>query len=83
MLYEVITYHDLVKKRLKRLGRWLLEQAPEGEIKPYHRYAVVMLIDQGYDTMEGASGDDWISGSQSMRAYLRGAVIAGISYNFV
>jgi ferredoxin len=37
-----------------------------------------MLIDQGYDTMEGASGDDWISGVQSMRGYLRGAEIAGI-----
>ncbi len=44
----------------------------------YHRYAVVMLIDQGYDTMEGASGDDWISGVQSMRGYLRGAEIAGV-----
>ena len=42
-------------------------------IAPYHRYAVVMLIDQGFETMEGASGDDWISGAQSMRAYLRGA----------
>jgi len=47
-------------------------------IEPYHRYAVVMLIDQEYDTMEGASGDDWISGTQSMRAYLRGAEIAGV-----
>ena len=28
--------------------------------------------------MEGASGDDWISGTQSMRAYLRGAEIAGV-----
>jgi reductive dehalogenase len=44
----------------------------------YHRYAVVMLIDQGFETMEGASGDDWISASQSMRAYLRGAEIAGL-----
>jgi hypothetical protein len=36
---------------------------PDGEpIDPYHKYAVVMLIDQGFDTMEGASGDDWISG---------------------
>ena len=52
---------------------------PDGEpIEPYHTYAVVMLIDQGYDTMEGASGDDWISGAQSMRAYLRGGEIAGI-----
>jgi ferredoxin len=37
-----------------------------------------MLIDQEFDTMEGASGDDWISGAQSMRAYLRGAEIAGV-----
>ena len=47
-------------------------------IDPYHEYAVVMLIDQGFETMEGASGDDWISASQSMRGYLRGAEIAGI-----
>jgi ferredoxin len=47
-------------------------------IEPYHPYAVVMLIDQGYETMDGASGDDWISASQSMRAYLRGAEMAGI-----
>lgn len=52
---------------------------PDGTpLEPYHRYAVVMLIDQGYDTMEGASGDDWICGAQSMRGYLRGAEIAGL-----
>ena len=53
------------------------------EIEPYHRYAVVMLVDQGYDTMEGASGDDWASGPQSMRSYLRGAEIAGIMAEFL
>jgi ferredoxin len=47
-------------------------------IDPYHPNAVVMLIDQGFETMEGASGDDWISGAQSMRAYMRGALLAGI-----
>jgi len=57
---------------------WFSHKEDGSEIKPYHRTAVVMLIDQGFDTMEGASGDDWISGSQSMRAYLRGAVIAGV-----
>jgi len=46
-------------------------------IAPYHPYAVVMLIDQGFETMEGSSGDDWVSGAQSMRAYMRGATIAG------
>lgn len=57
---------------------WFSHKEDGSEIKPYHRNAVVMLIDQGYETMEGASGDDWISGSQSMRGYLRGAVVAGI-----
>ncbi|MGA7973567.1 MAG: reductive dehalogenase domain-containing protein, partial [Pseudolabrys sp.] len=57
---------------------WFSHKEDGKEIEPYHRTAVVMLIDQGFDTMEGASGDDWISGSQSMRGYLRGAVVAGI-----
>ena len=60
---------------------WMYYSHDETEGRPidtYHRYAVVMLIDQGFETMEGASGDDWISGAQSMRAYLRGALIAGV-----
>lgn len=57
---------------------WYSHDGEGNPIAPRHRYAVVMLIDQEYDTMEGASGDDWISGTQSMRAYLRGAEIAGI-----
>ena len=57
---------------------WYSHKEDGTPIEPYHKYAVVMLIDQGFETMEGASGDDWISGAQSMRAYLRGAEIAGI-----
>lgn len=56
---------------------WYSHKEDGTPIEPYHRYAVVMLIDQEFATMEGASGDDWISGSQSMRGYLRGASIAG------
>ena len=57
---------------------WFSHGAKGEEITPYHKFAVVMLIDQEFDTMEGAAGDDWISGTQSMRAYLRGAEIAGV-----
>ncbi|NKB38540.1 MAG: Fe-S protein [Gammaproteobacteria bacterium] len=57
---------------------WYSHKEDGSEIVPYHKYAVVCLIDQGYDTLEGASGDDFISGAQSMRAYMRGALIAGI-----
>ena len=35
-------YHDVVKKRLKRVGRWLIEQAPEAEIKVFVDTAPVM-----------------------------------------
>lgn len=36
-------YHDIVKKRLKRLGRWLIEEAgPETEIKVFVDTAPVM-----------------------------------------
>jgi reductive dehalogenase len=60
---------------------WMYYSHDDTEGRPiaaYHRYAVCMLLDQGFETMEGASGDDWISASQSMRAYMRGAEIAGI-----
>jgi ferredoxin len=64
-----------------RAEPWMYYSHDEVEGKPieaYHEYAVVMLIDQGFETMDGASGDDWISASQSMRAYMRGAEIAGV-----
>jgi len=35
-------YHDIVKKRLKRVGRWLLEQAPGEQIKVFVDTAPVM-----------------------------------------
>lgn len=57
---------------------WYSHNKMGEEIEPRHRNAIVILLDQGYETMEGASGDDWVSGAQSMRAYMRGAQIAGI-----
>jgi reductive dehalogenase len=49
----------------------------------YHKSAVVAVIDQGFETMEGASGDDWVSGTQSFRAYTRGGQIAGVTAAYV
>lgn len=47
-------------------------------LEAYHPNAISIIIDQGYETMEGASGDDWISVAQSMRAYLRFSLIGGV-----
>jgi reductive dehalogenase len=57
---------------------WYSHDPTGTPITPPHDQALSVVIDQGFDTMEGASGDDWISTSQSMRAYLRFSVLGGI-----
>ncbi|MEM7545934.1 MAG: reductive dehalogenase domain-containing protein [Pseudomonadota bacterium] len=50
-----------------------------GEPLPaYHANAISVIVDQGHETMEGASGDDWVACAQSMRAYLRFSLLGGI-----
>jgi len=69
---------DLVGVGPAKPHTWYSHDDDGVEIEPYHKNAIVILTDQGYETMEGSSGDDWISGSQSMRAYLRGALMSGV-----
>ena len=57
---------------------WYSHDATGTAVTPPHDQALSMIIDQGYDTMEGSSGDDWIAVAQSMRAYLRFSVLGGI-----
>jgi reductive dehalogenase len=62
---------------------WYSHDIDGSEILPYHKYGIAILVDQGYETMEGASGDDWISAVQSMRAYLRAQITGGIVGNHI
>ncbi len=57
---------------------WYSHDATGTPINPIHDNAISMIVDQGYETMEGASGDDWISVAQSMRAYLRFSLLGGV-----
>jgi reductive dehalogenase len=57
---------------------WYSHDAAGAPIDPPHEQAISMIVDQGYETMEGASGDDWISVAQSMRAYLRFSLLGGV-----
>ena len=57
---------------------WYSHDATGAPIAPPHRNAISMIVDQGFETMEGASGDDWISVAQSMRAYLRFSLLGGV-----
>jgi epoxyqueuosine reductase len=47
-------YHDLIKKRLKTLARWLLAQAGEGDVKVFVDTAAVME-----KPLAGAAGLGW------------------------
>ncbi len=81
---------DLIKATLYFLGADLvgISEAPDWvwyshgidgrPVTPPHSYAITTLIDQGHETMEGASGDDWLSAAQSMRAYMRGSLLNGV-----
>jgi len=57
---------------------WYSHDATGEVIDPPHDQAISMIIDQGYETMEGSSGDDWIAVAQSMRAYLRFSLLGGV-----
>lgn len=57
---------------------WYSHDANGDPITPKHPHAISFIIDQGFETTEGSSGDDWIAVVQSMRAYLRFSLLGGI-----
>jgi len=62
---------------------WYSHDIKGNPIEPTHKYAIVIVIDQGWDTFEGSSGDDWVSGAQSYRAYLNGSTCATIIADYI
>jgi reductive dehalogenase len=62
---------------------WFSHNLDGTPIETTHKYAVVICIDQGWDTMSASSGDDWISGAQSYRAYLNGSTVSTIVADYI
>ncbi len=62
---------------------WYSHDADGNPIEPRHKYAIVIVADQGWETMEGSSGDDWISGAQSYRAYLKTSTTAVVVADYI
>jgi reductive dehalogenase len=62
---------------------WFSHDMDGNPITTRHKYAVVVAIDQGWDTMEGSSGDDWVSSAQSYRAYLKGSTISTVAADYI
>ena len=62
---------------------WFSHDRDGTPITPRHKYAVVVLIDQDWETMEASSGDDWVSATQSYRAYLKGSTVTTIVADYI
>jgi len=45
-------------------------------VEKKYKYAICIIVDQDYDTLEASNGKDWISGAQSFMAYSKAAFIA-------
>jgi len=53
------------------------------EVHLDHKYAIVMLVDQGYKTMNASTGYDWISDSQSYIGYVQGALLTQLLAEYI
>jgi len=83
---------ELLSRHIKSLGYFLradivgICRLPQWAVYSYnleghqielnHKFAIVIVIDQDYRTMNGSTGDDWISSSQSFLSYTTSAFIA-------
>ncbi len=67
------------------LPRWAVySHDNEGNpVELNHRFAIVLLIDQGYKTMKASTGHDWISRSQAFRSYVTSAMISCMLANYI
>jgi len=83
---------ELLSRHIKSLGYFLradiigICRLPQWAVYSYNlkgnpvecnqKFAIVIVIDQDYETMKGSRGDDWISSSQSFLSYNTSAFIA-------
>jgi len=90
---------EVLSRHIKRLGYFLradiigICRLPQyavyshdrlgNPIELNHKFAIVIVVDQGYTTMNGSTGSDWISASQSMRGYSNDGFITSIMANYI
>ena len=62
---------------------WYSHDMDGKPIDAKHKYAIVIVVDQRWETLEASSGDDWISGAQSYRAYLKGSTVSVVVADYI
>jgi len=68
-----------------RLPQWAVySHDKEGNpVELNHQFAIVVVVDQDYETMNGSTGSDWISTTQSWQSYSTSAFIACIMADYI
>jgi reductive dehalogenase len=90
---------EILSRHIKRLGYFLradivgICHLPQydvyshdrngNSVKLNHQFAIVVLVDQDYKKMNGSTGDDGISASQSMQGYTATAMIACMIADYI
>ena len=90
---------EVLSRHIKRLGYFLradimgICRLPQYAVYSYdksgnpielnHQFAIVILIDQDYETMNGSTGSDWISSAQSFLSYSTSAFISCMMANYI
>jgi len=69
-----------------RLPQWAVYSHSRSDGSPVelnHKFAIVIVIDQDYRTMNGSTGSDWISCSQSFLGYAHSGFIACMMADYI
>lgn len=90
---------EILSRYIKRLGYFLradivgICQLPQYAVYSYdkdgnpvelnHRFAITIVVDQDYETLNASTGHDWISVSQSFLSYSTTAFIACIVADYI
>jgi 3-chloro-4-hydroxyphenylacetate reductive dehalogenase len=71
--YAIYTHHKRIYDKEDQVQK----------VELNHKYAIVIVVDQDCETLEGSTGHDWISNSQSFRSYSATAFISCIMADYI
>ena len=68
-----------------KLPQWAVysHDDEDNPVELNHQFAIVLLIDQGFNTIDASTGHDWISHAQAFRSYAHSAVISCMIASYI
>lgn len=68
-----------------KLPQWAIysHDSQGNPVELHHKYAICIVVDQGKETMDASTGNDWISNSQSFRGYTMCGFIGNLVEEYI